>query len=204
MPALWARTLLQSTRRPNTGAGRFAATDGLSCLYFATVSSTVRSWPLPARTRVVVKFISAAVAATQMAALVASGGFSLLHWGLFALISLAMLWLSRRDPLLQRLPAVGTAIALLLLLVWPHPLAGDYVPAALALGLIYALPALYRIGDCVAPRLLAEAVFDGHRLAREIDAADPEVVLPYLRERPADDPPLRPDPEPLVELPARP
>ncbi len=33
--------------------------------------------------------------------------------------------------------------------------------------------AVFRIGDCVAPRLLAEVVFDGHRLAREIDAEDP-------------------------------
>ena len=32
------------------------------------------------------------------------------------------------------------------------------------------LPRVYRIGDCVAPRLLAEVVFDGHRLAREIDS----------------------------------
>ncbi len=46
--------------------------------------------------------------------------------------------------------------------------------------------AVFRIGDCVAPRLLAEVVFDGHRLAREIDAEDPEVALPYLRERVGD------------------
>ena len=38
--------------------------------------------------------------------------------------------------------------------------------------------AVFRIGDCVAPRLLAEAIFDGHRLAREIDGADPEVACP--------------------------
>ncbi len=43
--------------------------------------------------------------------------------------------------------------------------------------------AVYRIGDCVAPRIPAEAVFDGHRLAREIDAENPAVPLPYLRER---------------------
>jgi dimethylamine/trimethylamine dehydrogenase len=43
--------------------------------------------------------------------------------------------------------------------------------------------ALYRIGDCVAPRLIAEAIFDGHRLAREIDSEDPSVPLPYRRER---------------------
>jgi len=45
--------------------------------------------------------------------------------------------------------------------------------------------ALYRVGDCVAPRLIADAIFDGHRLAREIDAEDPSVPLPYLRERAA-------------------
>jgi dimethylamine/trimethylamine dehydrogenase len=63
---------------------------------------------------------------------------------------------------------------------------------------------LYRIGDCVAPRLLAEAIFDGHRLAREIDSPDPEVPLPYLRERPLDDPVEFPPPGPLLKLPRPP
>jgi len=44
--------------------------------------------------------------------------------------------------------------------------------------------AVYRIGDCVAPRLIADAIFDGHRLGREIDSPDPSQALPYLRERP--------------------
>ncbi|MHB1468152.1 MAG: oxidoreductase [Solirubrobacteraceae bacterium] len=44
--------------------------------------------------------------------------------------------------------------------------------------------AVHRIGDCVAPRLIADCVFDGHRLAREIDSEDPSVPLPYLREVP--------------------
>jgi dimethylamine/trimethylamine dehydrogenase len=43
--------------------------------------------------------------------------------------------------------------------------------------------ALYRIGDCEAPRLIADAVFSGHRLAREIDAPNPETPLPFKRER---------------------
>jgi dimethylamine/trimethylamine dehydrogenase len=43
--------------------------------------------------------------------------------------------------------------------------------------------AVYAIGDCVAPRLIADCVFDGHRLAREIDSIDPRRPLPYLRER---------------------
>ncbi len=46
------------------------------------------------------------------------------------------------------------------------------------------IESLYRIGDCVAPRLIADAIFDGHRLGREIDADDPRHALPYLRERP--------------------
>jgi dimethylamine/trimethylamine dehydrogenase len=45
------------------------------------------------------------------------------------------------------------------------------------------IQALYRIGDCVAPRLIADCVFDGHRLAREIDSDDPATPKPYLRER---------------------
>jgi dimethylamine/trimethylamine dehydrogenase len=43
--------------------------------------------------------------------------------------------------------------------------------------------AVYRIGDCVAPRAISEAIFDGHRLAREIDSDNPAVPLPYRRER---------------------
>jgi dimethylamine/trimethylamine dehydrogenase len=43
-------------------------------------------------------------------------------------------------------------------------------------------PALFRIGDCVVPRMLSEAIFDGHRLAREIDTNNPAVAAPYARE----------------------
>jgi dimethylamine/trimethylamine dehydrogenase len=49
--------------------------------------------------------------------------------------------------------------------------------------------AVYRVGDCVAPRMLGDAIFDGHRLAREIDGPHPSVPLPYLRERPVAAPP---------------
>jgi dimethylamine/trimethylamine dehydrogenase len=46
------------------------------------------------------------------------------------------------------------------------------------------IEAVYRIGDCVAPQLIADAIFDGHRLAREIDCENPAVPLPFVRERP--------------------
>ena len=42
---------------------------------------------------------------------------------------------------------------------------------------------LYLIGDSQLPSLTAEAVFSGHRLAREIDSPDPATPLPYIRER---------------------
>ena len=43
-------------------------------------------------------------------------------------------------------------------------------PGALAAA---GIDAVYRVGDCVAPRLIADAIFDGHRLAREIDWTGP-------------------------------
>jgi dimethylamine/trimethylamine dehydrogenase len=45
------------------------------------------------------------------------------------------------------------------------------------------IQAVYRVGDCVAPRQqVADAIFDAHRLAREIDSGDPSRPLPWIRE----------------------
>ncbi|MET8829909.1 FAD-dependent oxidoreductase [Streptomyces sp. NPDC004610] len=44
--------------------------------------------------------------------------------------------------------------------------------------------AVYAAGDVLAPRMPSEAVFDAHRLAREIDGPDPMTPLPVLIERP--------------------
>jgi dimethylamine/trimethylamine dehydrogenase len=43
--------------------------------------------------------------------------------------------------------------------------------------------AVYHVGDCAAPRLLADAIFDGHRLGRELDSPHPARPLAYQRER---------------------
>ena len=61
-----------------------------------------------------------------------------------------------------------------------HELAGDEAALTAA-----GISGLYRIGDAVAPRMISEAIFDGHRLAREIDQVDPGRPAPYRRE-PAD------------------
>ncbi len=44
------------------------------------------------------------------------------------------------------------------------------------------LPGAFAVGDCVAPRLLADCIFDGHRLAMEIDEPDPMVPVRVRRE----------------------
>jgi dimethylamine/trimethylamine dehydrogenase len=42
---------------------------------------------------------------------------------------------------------------------------------------------VFRIGDSVRPHFIAEAIFSGHRLGREIDSDEPSRPLPFIRER---------------------
>ena len=44
---------------------------------------------------------------------------------------------------------------------------------------------LLLVGDAAAPRLPSEAVFDAHRVARDLELDDPTAPRPYLREGPA-------------------
>jgi dimethylamine/trimethylamine dehydrogenase len=46
------------------------------------------------------------------------------------------------------------------------------------------ITALHVIGDAASPRWISESVFDGHRLAREIDLPDPSFPAPMLRDQP--------------------
>ena len=54
-------------------------------------------------------------------------------------------------------------------------------PAALAEA---GIAHVHLIGDAAGPRLPSEAVFDGHRLARDIELDDPTAPRPWLREGP--------------------
>jgi dimethylamine/trimethylamine dehydrogenase len=42
---------------------------------------------------------------------------------------------------------------------------------------------IYAAGDCYAPGLLADAVFSGHRIAREFESSNPQFAQPWIRER---------------------
>lgn len=57
---------------------------------------------------------------------------------------------------------------------------------------------VYLIGDAEAPRLIADATFTGHRLAREIEEADPQYPLPYKREVSAWGTPYIPGDDPKI------
>ena len=46
------------------------------------------------------------------------------------------------------------------------------------------ITAVHLIGDAASPRWISESVFDGHRLAREIDLPDPSFPAPTLRDQP--------------------
>jgi len=91
------------------------------------------------------QLIAAIVAAAQMAALVATGGFALTNWGLFGLLAIASIWLARRDEVLAKLPAIGLLVALLLLGAWPSPTARDFALVLVGTALIYATPAILRL-----------------------------------------------------------
>ena len=45
------------------------------------------------------------------------------------------------------------------------------------------ISSIHLIGDAHTPGMVAQSVFSGHRLAREFDAPDPAVALPFIRER---------------------
>ncbi|BBD98793.1 DUF2339 domain-containing protein [Sphingobium amiense] len=92
-----------------------------------------------------IRMVSAVAASAQMAALIATGGFTLLHWALFGLLSAAFLWLSGREPALRRLMPVGLAVGLLLSGAWPAPAASSFAPVILGLVLIYGGGALWRL-----------------------------------------------------------
>jgi dimethylamine/trimethylamine dehydrogenase len=42
---------------------------------------------------------------------------------------------------------------------------------------------LYVVGSAAAPGMIVDSIFEGHRLAREIDSVDPSQPLPFIRER---------------------
>jgi len=91
------------------------------------------------------QLVAGVVAAAQMTALVATGGFAMLNWGLFGLLSVATVWLAQREHALIRLPSIGLLTALLLMFAWTSPTVTDFAIVMSGCGLIYGGPAIWRL-----------------------------------------------------------
>ncbi|GAA4010116.1 hypothetical protein GCM10022280_04120 [Sphingomonas swuensis] len=91
------------------------------------------------------RLVAAAIAAVQIAALVATGGFTPLNWGLFALLAAAVQWLRRHEPELALLPPLALTVGLLLAFAWPEPSALALALVAAGGLLIFGLPAARRL-----------------------------------------------------------
>lgn len=86
---------------------------------------------------------AAIIGAAQIALLVASGGYTPLHWALFIMIALAIQWLALRFPQERAFAlaqATSAVLAVQLLMLWPHAsVAGLFITGGLML-LIHAVP----------------------------------------------------------------
>jgi uncharacterized membrane protein len=91
------------------------------------------------------KIISAAVGAVQLAVLVSLGEFSLLNWGMFILLAAAGQWIAWRDKALDLVPTISLGLSILLLLMWPSPDPIQLLGVSVILAAIHALPLLWRI-----------------------------------------------------------
>jgi uncharacterized membrane protein len=91
---------------------------------------------------VMIRSASAVIGAAQLALLVALGGFLLLNWSLFVLLSAAGQWLAWRDKRLAIIPTISLGLSIMLLAVWPSAAVAPFVGVGLALALIHGLPLL--------------------------------------------------------------
>lgn len=113
----------------------------------------------------VVRMSGSLAACAQLAGLVAIGGFGALEWGLFGLVSIAIVWLSRREAMLVDLPAAGLAVALLLVAAWNHPDVAMLGTILCGIAVIFGLPAAYRVwrdawrpGDAIQVAVISVAM----------------------------------------------
>jgi uncharacterized membrane protein len=95
---------------------------------------------------------SAIVGALQLALLVGYGGFTPLHWGLFALLAAAGQWLAWRERGFAIVPTISAALSVLLLAAWFDSTPFWFALIALSLLAIHALPLLARLWE--APKML--------------------------------------------------
>lgn len=102
--------------------------------------------------RAIFRMIAAIIGASQIAVLVALGGFTMLHWSLFILIAAACQWLVWRErssedghALFAMLPFASLILSVMLLLGWPNPGMAELGIISGILLLLHAVPLYPRI-----------------------------------------------------------
>jgi len=133
----------------------------------------------------VVRLIAGLAGCAQMAALVALGHYTLPDWGLLGLLSIAALWLSRREAILAEVPALALGVAALLAATWPGPSAGALALVLAGIALIHALPALLRVWTPAARAIDAPVVAGVALTIAILPALHFPQIAPLLRAWPA-------------------
>ncbi len=87
----------------------------------------------------------AVAAALQLALLVSFGGYDALSWGLYALLSLAFLWLTGRVEALRPFLTLPLAAGLILTALWPSPASALFAAVMAGHLLIFGGGALWRL-----------------------------------------------------------
>jgi len=91
------------------------------------------------------KMISAVIASLQLALLVATGGYAMLSWGLYALLSNAFIWLMTQMPTLRNTVFVPLLTSLILAASWPEPAVWQFTAVIAGIALIFGGNALWRL-----------------------------------------------------------
>jgi hypothetical protein len=94
---------------------------------------------------VILRGISVLVGAAQLAALVATGHFAPLTWGLYGLLSAGFLWMAARTPALRSIMLLPLLTALGLLACWPQPPAAQFSQVLIGIGAIFGGYALWHL-----------------------------------------------------------
>jgi uncharacterized membrane protein len=89
--------------------------------------------------------IAAVIASLQLALLVASGGYAMLSWGLYGLLSIAFAWLTTRMPVLRATITVPLLTSLILAALWPAPTVGEFVAVIAGIVIIFGGTGLWRL-----------------------------------------------------------
>jgi uncharacterized membrane protein len=137
--------------------------------------------------------VAVVIGAAQLAMLVATGGFAMLNWGLYALLAVAgqamtlpplSLRFADHAKALAVVPRVSAALSVLLLLIWPQPGTGQLVVVAFAMAVIHIPAMLYRLwwpkdaGEWEAWELSAAALSIAAIFARHFgQAPDPTLNI---------------------------